>query len=86
MGVLLSFLANPLARRVAIIAGVFVLVALGLLYVRQDAARDERNRQAAARDRATLEVLEQRNDIEKENRDATDLDLCIRLGRPDCGL
>ncbi len=78
----LGLFASPMGRRFALAAGA-VLVVLGLIaWLRHDAALDERARISAARDRATLEALEERNEIEEEVRNAPDSDLRDLLGIP----
>jgi len=83
IAIALRLVASPLARRFALAAGA-ALVVLGLIaWLRHDAALDERARISAARDRATLEALEERNEIEEEVRNAPDSDLRGLLGIPD---
>ena len=78
----LGLVASPLGRRFALMVGA-ALVVLGLIaWLRHDAALDERARISAARDRATLEALAERNKIEEEVRNAPDSDLRDLLGIP----
>lgn len=73
-------------RRWMIGAGVVVLVVAGIAWLRWDAAEKARRAMDVERDRATLEALRARDEIEEGMRDETDQDLCRRLGRTDCGV
>ena len=82
MSFLLGLVATPGARRFAL-AGVAALAVLGLIaWLRHDAALDERDRISAARDRATLNALVDKNEIEEEVRNAPDSNLRDLLGIP----
>lgn len=78
----LGLVASAPGRRFALMVGA-ALVVLGLVaWLRHDAALDERARISGERDRATLEALKEKNEIEEEVRHAPDNDLRDLLGIP----
>ena len=78
-----SFMGLSKTLRLAVYAGIAMVMLSGIVgWLRWDAAMDERRSAVARSNAEVIEVLKERNEIERRMENATDNDLRDILGIP----